>query len=230
MYIFLLDFNHFKLLNNIFRLIFLIIRMKLVAILFLVVIPCILANTCASDGKCETKKSSGQPPKHYNVILIGATGNLASKYLWKALFDLFKERFIKNEVRFQIYGAARQEQDAGRRMMSELFLNVFKCSDDNCREKKKSFVESSQYIRLKTERDFQVKFPRTLKSFITDQQHGPMAKSYSGPLGLTHGPMAQSSYSGPLLGCVAVIRLLHVIPLHKVLHSHFNNTLIFVPS
>lgn len=129
--------------------------MKLV-VLFVVVIPCIVADTCASNDKCVTKKSSGQPPKHYNVILIGATGNLASKYLWKALFDLFKERFIKNEVRFQIYGAARQEQDVGRRTMSELFLNVIKCNDDKCREKKKSFVESSQYLRLKTERDFQV--------------------------------------------------------------------------
>lgn len=114
--------------------------------------------TCAGDVKTAEKKTSSQPPKHYNLVLVGATGNLASKYLWKALFEIFKQRFHKNEVRFQIYGAARQEQDAGRKIMSDLFLNFVKCSDDECREKKKKFVEATQYLRLKTERDFQVWF------------------------------------------------------------------------
>ena len=35
------------------------------------------------------------PPRHTNIILIGATGDLARKYLWNALFDLFSQNFVK---------------------------------------------------------------------------------------------------------------------------------------
>ena len=35
------------------------------------------------------------PPKHTNIVLIGATGDLAKKYLWKSLFNLFTKHYIK---------------------------------------------------------------------------------------------------------------------------------------
>ena len=43
----------------------------------------------------QTKKN----PELYNVVLVGATGDLAKKYLWKALFNLFNEKFVKEKVK-----------------------------------------------------------------------------------------------------------------------------------
>ena len=45
----------------------------------------------------ETKKNL----ELYNIVLIGATGDLAKKYLWKALFNLFNKKFVKDKVRVQ---------------------------------------------------------------------------------------------------------------------------------
>lgn len=133
----------------------LICRMELVVV-FLVLVAISCQPTYSLDGISHSKDSSSQHPNHYNIILIGATGNLASKYLWKALFELFRQRFSKNEALFHFYGGARQEKDVGQRIMDDIFLNVIKCSDDDCREKQMKFVESSQYLRLTVEQDFQV--------------------------------------------------------------------------
>ena len=44
----------------------------------------------------QTKKN----PELYNIVLVGATGDLAKKYLWKALFNLFNEKFVKEKVNY----------------------------------------------------------------------------------------------------------------------------------
>ncbi len=56
---------------------------------------CVMALVVCTHGKNN--------PEHYNIILIGATGDLAKKYLWKALFNLFSEKFIKHKVPDQIH-------------------------------------------------------------------------------------------------------------------------------
>lgn len=45
---------------------------------------------------------SRKNPQLYNIVLVGATGDLAKKYLWKALFNLFGEKFVKDEVKIQL--------------------------------------------------------------------------------------------------------------------------------
>ena len=47
----------------------------------------------------QTKKN----PELYNIVLVGATGDLAKKYLWKALFNLFSEKFVKEKVNNYFY-------------------------------------------------------------------------------------------------------------------------------
>ena len=42
---------------------------------------------------------SQKNPELYNIVLVGATGDLAKKYLWKALFNLFNEKFVKEKVK-----------------------------------------------------------------------------------------------------------------------------------
>jgi len=96
--------------------------------------------------------------EHYNIVLIGATGDLARKYLWHALFTVFKHRYDAL-VHFRIYAATRLDQNDGRRRISRLLLGLVSCESDastyaKCLEMKTKFVESVQYHRLKTERDF----------------------------------------------------------------------------
>ena len=47
------------------------------------------------NASVQAKKN----PELYNIVLVGATGDLAKKYLWKALFNLFNEKFVKEKVK-----------------------------------------------------------------------------------------------------------------------------------
>ncbi len=94
----------------------------------------------------------GTELKHTNIILIGATGDLAQKYLWRSLFDVFSAEYEKGKNQFTIYGCARRNQDEGRKFMSDILLNVIKCphTDSDCISLKKAFVSATQYTELKT--------------------------------------------------------------------------------
>ncbi len=48
----------------------------------------------------EIAQCAEKNPKLYNIVLIGATGDLAQKYLWKALFNLFQDQYQKEKVGF----------------------------------------------------------------------------------------------------------------------------------
>jgi len=113
-----------------------------------------LSEKCSDDGAAKYSKEKNVK-EHYNIVLIGATGNLARKYLWHALFTVFKQRYSE-VVHFRIYAAARADADDGRRKISRLLLGLVNCEsgDRKCVETKTKFVESVQYQRLKTERDF----------------------------------------------------------------------------
>jgi hexose-6-phosphate dehydrogenase len=117
--------------------------MKLPVFILLILLLAVWAKK-----KEEEKK---EKPQHYNIILIGATGDLAQKYLWRGLFDLFAKTYVKDKVSFLIYGCARKTPNEGRKILSEILLNTIKCFDVECREMKKNFVEAIQYHQLKTE-------------------------------------------------------------------------------
>jgi len=115
------------------------------------------SDKCDDDRAAKYSKEKNMK-EHYNIVLVGAAGSLARKYLWHSLFTVFKQRY-SDLVRFQIYAAARSEPDEGRRKISRLLLGLVNCESDasvgpKCSEMKKKFVESVQYHRLKTERDF----------------------------------------------------------------------------
>lgn len=115
------------------------------------------AEKCNNDGAAKYSKEKNLK-EHYNIVLIGATGDLARNYLWQALFTVFKHRY-NDLVHFRIYAAARSNADDGRRKISRLLLGLVNCEsganvDPKCLETKTKFVESVQYHRLKTERDF----------------------------------------------------------------------------
>jgi glucose-6-phosphate 1-dehydrogenase len=92
---------------------------------------------------------------------MGATGNLAAKYLWNALYGLFLRQYSKDTVHFQIYAVSRSEPESARRKISRQLLSLVDCGvetadavDSDCVHSKTKFIESISYQQLKTERDF----------------------------------------------------------------------------
>ena len=58
------------------------------------------------------------------VVLIGCTGNLAKKYLWDILYDLYSDK--RPSGRLEVIGAATQPEAAGTAKLNDIFSN-FKC-------------------------------------------------------------------------------------------------------
>ena len=122
-----------------------------------------VSESCPSkDASAANALCSGNAGmQHYNVILMGATGNLATKYLWKSLYEIFKRQYSKDAVHFQIYATSRADPDEARRKISRKLLSLVNCDDDtvseldpDCMEHKKKFIEAVQFHQLKTEGDF----------------------------------------------------------------------------
>ena len=55
-----------------------------------------------------------------------------------------------------IYGCSRKDPDEGRQLLSDILLNVVRCSDEDCRTMKKYFIESIQFHQLKTEEHYEL--------------------------------------------------------------------------
>ena len=108
----------------------------------------------------STTKCSENDEKHrVNVILIGATGDLAKKYLWQAFFDLYLNNLKIQEreqgTTFRFYGAARMAKERGSYILEDILRNSVKCLQDNCQKKKAAFFKLCRYSRLKDEKDYE---------------------------------------------------------------------------
>lgn len=90
------------------------------------------------------------------VVLVGATGDLAKKYLWKGLFELYRKHTKLDEI-LQIYGAAREDFNKGQRHIQEVLSSKIKCdSKDNfdCEKWKGEFLQNTKYHKLKKDEDY----------------------------------------------------------------------------
>ena len=87
------------------------------------------------------------------IVLLGATGDLAQKYLWQSVFDLFATERVDAGTRFYIYGAARQAAEPGRKNMQAI-LDTLTCSEEhyeNCDAMLNDFKSAVRYVQLKNE-------------------------------------------------------------------------------
>lgn len=93
---------------------------------------------------------------HLDVTIIGGTGDLAKRYLWKGFFNLFVTNFAaethNKSVRF--VGAGIRELKV--EMFEAMLENCIQCSKmlPDCDENKKMFMGNSTYVQLKDESDY----------------------------------------------------------------------------
>ncbi|XP_044524601.1 GDH/6PGL endoplasmic bifunctional protein [Gracilinanus agilis] len=99
---------------------------------------------------------SHDPQGHVSVILLGATGDLAKKYLWQGLFQLYLDE-AANGHSFRFHGAALNPPEQGWQLMTQA-LDKLSCPLDvlpeSCAELKGQFLKLSQYWQLQTAEDY----------------------------------------------------------------------------
>ncbi|NWV01888.1 G6PE protein, partial [Upupa epops] len=100
----------------------------------------------------QTKASQG----HISVVLLGATGDLAKKYLWQGLFQLYMDQ-VSNGHSFTFHGAALTALEPGQKLMFDVLKNLA-CPPDEppnrCAVLKDQFLKLSQYHQLKTAENY----------------------------------------------------------------------------
>ncbi|XP_039223233.1 GDH/6PGL endoplasmic bifunctional protein [Crotalus tigris] len=115
----------------------------------------------------ESRESRG----HVSVILLGATGDLAKKYLWQSLFQLYLDE-VSNGHTFTFYGATQQEPEVGRKLMFEP-LKKLAClpevPPDRCAVLKDQFLKLTEYHQLKGEEDY-AKLSQSIKTSLAQEE------------------------------------------------------------
>nr|CAI9713963.1 unnamed protein product [Rangifer tarandus platyrhynchus] len=95
-------------------------------------------------------------PGQVSIILLGATGDLARKYLWQGLFHLYLEEVGKGH-HFRFHGTALTSTEQGQEVIAKV-LESLSCPRDmapgHCAELKAQFQQLSEYRRLKTPEDY----------------------------------------------------------------------------
>lgn len=93
---------------------------------------------------------------HVSIILLGATGDLARKYVWQGLFQLYLDEAGKGHS-FSFHGAALTTTKQGQEIMAKV-LESLSCPEDvapgRCAELKDQFQGLSRYRQLKTPEDY----------------------------------------------------------------------------
>ncbi|XP_006873178.1 PREDICTED: GDH/6PGL endoplasmic bifunctional protein [Chrysochloris asiatica] len=108
---------------------------------------------------------------HVSIILLGATGDLARKYLWQGLFQLYLEEAGKGHT-FSFHGAALTPPKQGQQLIDKA-LQTLSCPEDtapgHCAKLKDQFLRLTQYRQLKTAEDYQA-LSRDIEAHV--QQEG----------------------------------------------------------
>jgi len=81
-----------------------------------------------------------------DVALIGATGNLAQKYLWTSLFRLSKD------IPLRVYPGSRDVKEKGQKKVDRILSSNINCDGENCAQDIENFEKNvvRPYVRVKT--------------------------------------------------------------------------------
>lgn len=99
-----------------------------------------------------------------NIVLLGATGDLARKYLWQSLFTLFLNAAKDTpNVNLQIIGASRDAETAGTEKVNKMLADNLNCyvpdvawkvSKEECFTYKLKFDTVKKYMQVKSDADW----------------------------------------------------------------------------
>lgn len=99
---------------------------------------------------------AGASQGHISVVLLGANGDLAKKYLWQGLFQLYMDQ-VSSGHSFTFHGAALAALEPGQRLMFDV-LKKLSCPPDEapnrCAVLKDQFLKLSQYHQLGSAEDY----------------------------------------------------------------------------
>uniref|UniRef100_UPI00398EA191 GDH/6PGL endoplasmic bifunctional protein n=1 Tax=Pristiophorus japonicus TaxID=55135 RepID=UPI00398EA191 len=109
---------------------------------------------------------------HISVILVGATGDLAQKYLWQGLFQSYVEQVGgAHSFSFSFYGGTRLSPSDGAPAMYEI-LKGLSCLPNvpsaRCELLKDQFLKLTQYHQLDTAEDYSA-LNRKIEELITQE-------------------------------------------------------------
>ncbi|KAG8007725.1 GDH/6PGL endoplasmic bifunctional protein, partial [Nibea albiflora] len=117
----------------------------------------LLVALCAQGGNGEERGEEAQRPGHVTVVIVGGTGDLAKKYLWRGFFELYVTN-VKGGNTFSFYGGGLSPADKGKPALFEI-LKALSCSKDVSQERcavlKEQFLRLTQYRELKTLENYQ---------------------------------------------------------------------------
>ena len=93
---------------------------------------------------------------HVDITLIGGYGDLAKKYLWKALLNLYAKTLVKDDWSYSLYGAGTKNYTLGSQLLQHALEEV-RCSiaeNFDCQDVISEFKSKIKYQQLQSEKDY----------------------------------------------------------------------------
>ncbi|KAL4658491.1 hypothetical protein GN956_G2100 [Arapaima gigas] len=110
----------------------------------------LLSSTCVQEA--STKGDNG----HISVVVVGATGDLARKYLWQGFFQLYADQ-ISSGHSFSFYGGALSKVENGMPALFQILKGLvcpLDISEERCALLRDQFLKLTQYHQLNTTEDY----------------------------------------------------------------------------
>ncbi|XP_071956688.1 GDH/6PGL endoplasmic bifunctional protein-like [Antedon mediterranea] len=95
-----------------------------------------------------------------SVVIVGATGDLAQRYLWQGFFNLFVE-MESVDHHLKLYGATRVNAEEGTVLLKNILNERVQCNKltvpipSNCEDLREKFLSRVQYKQLKKAEQYQ---------------------------------------------------------------------------
>ncbi|KAG8434415.1 hypothetical protein GDO86_012693 [Hymenochirus boettgeri] len=107
---------------------------------------------------------------HVSVVLLGATGNLAKKYLWQGLFNLYLNEASKGHS-FSFHGGGLLPPEKAENLMFDI-LKLLNCpgdsTPDRCALLKDQFLKLSHYRQMATAENY-TSLDREIKNTMIEE-------------------------------------------------------------
>ncbi|KAK5934111.1 hypothetical protein CgunFtcFv8_014534 [Champsocephalus gunnari] len=117
----------------------------------------LLLVTLSVQGGNGEEKAEAQRPGHVSVVIVGATGDLAKRYLWQGFFEQYVNQ-VSGGNTFSFYGGGLSPASTATPVFFEIVQAVScskETSPDRCAVVKEQFLRLAEYRQLKTLEDYQ---------------------------------------------------------------------------